>query len=143
MSDAIRHECGLAYIRLLKPLAYYHRKYGTAFYGLNKLYLLMEKQHNRGQDGAGIATLKLNITPGHQFLYRQRQSGAGAISRYFSEPQQRGRRNGKDVPGHQKPSGPAERIYALHGRSTVRALTLWHARPQQRRVLPPLPEVRY
>src|ERR1043165_7537792 len=83
MSDAIRHECGLAYIRLLKPFAYYHRKYGTAFYGLNKLYLLMEKQHNRGQDGAGIATLKLNITPGHQFLYPQPQSGAGAISSIF------------------------------------------------------------
>jgi len=83
MSDAIRHECGLAYIRLLKPLAYYHRKYGTAFYGLNKLYLLMEKQHNRGQDGAGIATVKLDIAPGHQFMYRQRQSGAGAISQIF------------------------------------------------------------
>ncbi len=83
MSDAIRHECGLAYIRLLKPLAYYHRKYGTAFYGLNKLYLLMEKQHNRGQDGAGIATVKLNVTPGHQFMYRQRQSGAQAIARIF------------------------------------------------------------
>ena len=80
MSDAIRHECGLAYIRLLKPLAFYHRKYGTAFYGLNKLYLLMEKQHNRGQDGAGIATVKLDIAPGHQFMYRQRQSGAGAIA---------------------------------------------------------------
>ncbi len=83
MSDAIKHECGLAYIRLLKPLAYYHRKYGTAFYGLNKLYLLMEKQHNRGQDGAGIATVKLDITPGHQFMYRQRQNGAGAISQIF------------------------------------------------------------
>lgn len=83
MSDAIRHECGLAYIRLLKPLAYYHRKYGTAFYGLNKLYLLMEKQHNRGQDGAGIASVKLNITPGHQFMYRQRQSGSGAIAKIF------------------------------------------------------------
>jgi len=83
MSDAIRHECGLAYIRLLKPLAYYHRKYGTAFYGLNKLYLLMEKQHNRGQDGAGIATVKLDITPGHQFMYRQRQNGAQAIARIF------------------------------------------------------------
>src|SRR5690606_17927255 len=68
---------------LLKPLAYYHRKYGTAFYGLNKLYLLMEKQHNRGQDGAGIATVKLDITPGHQFMYRQRQSGAGAIAQIF------------------------------------------------------------
>lgn len=85
MSDAIRHECGLAYIRLLKPLSYYHRKYGTAFYGLNKLYLLMEKQHNRGQDGAGIASVKLDITPGHQFLYRQRQSGAGAIASIFQQ----------------------------------------------------------
>jgi amidophosphoribosyltransferase len=83
MSDALRHECGLAYIRLLKPLAFYHRKYGTAFYGLNKLYLLMEKQHNRGQDGAGIATVKLDITPGHQFMYRQRQSGAQAIAQIF------------------------------------------------------------
>lgn len=83
MSDAIRHECGLAYIRLLKPLAYYHRKYGTAFYGLNKLYLLMEKQHNRGQDGAGIATVKLNVEPGHQFMHRLRVSGAQAISKIF------------------------------------------------------------
>ncbi len=83
MSDAIRHECGLAYIRLLKPLAFYHQKYGTAFYGLNKLYLLMEKQHNRGQDGAGIATVKLNISPGHQFMYRQRQNGSGAIASIF------------------------------------------------------------
>lgn len=83
MSDALRHECGLAYIRLLKPLAYYHRKYGTAFYGLNKLYLLMEKQHNRGQDGAGIATVKLDNAPGHQFMYRQRQNGPQAISSIF------------------------------------------------------------
>ncbi len=88
MSDAIRHECGLAYIRLLKPLAYYHRKYGTAFYGLNKLYLLMEKQHNRGQDGAGIATLKLNVEPGHQFMHRLRISGSQAISQIFQNVQQ-------------------------------------------------------
>ncbi|PZF75022.1 amidophosphoribosyltransferase [Taibaiella soli] len=88
MSDAIRHECGLAYIRLLKPLAYYHRKYGTAFYGLNKLYLLMEKQHNRGQDGAGIATVKLNVEPGHQFMHRMRISGAQAISKIFQNIQQ-------------------------------------------------------
>lgn len=84
MSDAIRHECGLAYIRLLKPLAYYHRKYGSAFYGLNKLYLLMEKQHNRGQDGAGIATVKLNVEPGHQFMHRERLNGSNAISRIFN-----------------------------------------------------------
>jgi amidophosphoribosyltransferase len=85
MSDAIRHECGLAYIRLLKPLAYYHRKYGTAFYGLNKLYLLMEKQHNRGQDGAGIATVKLNAEPGHQFMHRLRISGQQAIAKVFQQ----------------------------------------------------------
>jgi len=54
MSDAIKHECGIALIRLLKPLEYYHEKYGTAFYGINKMYLMMEKQHNRGQDGAGL-----------------------------------------------------------------------------------------
>jgi len=83
MSDALKHECGLAYIRLLKPLSYYHQKYGTAFYGLNKLYLLMEKQHNRGQDGAGIATVKLNTEPGHQFMHRLRISGAQAIAQIF------------------------------------------------------------
>ncbi len=88
MSDAIRHECGLAYIRLLKPLAFYHRKYGTAFYGLNKLYLLMEKQHNRGQDGAGIAAVKLNIEPGHQFMHRLRINGPNAIKGVFNEVQQ-------------------------------------------------------
>lgn len=88
MSDAIRHECGLAHIRLLKPLAFYHRKYGTAFYGLNKLYLLMEKQHNRGQDGAGIATVKLNVEAGHQFMHRLRINGSNAIKKVFTEVQQ-------------------------------------------------------
>jgi amidophosphoribosyltransferase len=83
MSDALKHECGLAYIRLLKPLSYYHQKYGTAFFGLNKLYLLMEKQHNRGQDGAGIATVKLNTEPGHQFMHRLRVGGAQAIAQIF------------------------------------------------------------
>lgn len=83
MSDEIRHECGLAYIRLLKPLSHYNRTYGTAFYGLNKLYLLMEKQHNRGQDGAGIATVKLNSAPGHQFMNRLRISGQQAIAQIF------------------------------------------------------------
>lgn len=88
MSDAIKHECGLAYIRLRKPLSYYHRKYGTAFYGLNKLYLLMEKQHNRGQDGAGIATLKLNVEPGFQFMHRLRIAGPGAIKEIFNHVNQ-------------------------------------------------------
>src|SRR6201990_3316330 len=83
MSDPIKHECGLAFIRLRKPFSYYQQQYGTVLWGLNKLYLLMEKQHNRGQDGAGIAAVKLNITPGHQFMYRQRHSGAGAIAAIF------------------------------------------------------------
>jgi len=87
MSDALKHECGLAFIRLLKPISYYYRKYGTSFYGLNKLYLLMEKQHNRGQDGAGIATLKLNVEPGYQFLHRLRIAGAGAIKEIFASVQ--------------------------------------------------------
>jgi amidophosphoribosyltransferase len=85
MSDAIKHECGLAYIRLLKPLTYYRRKYGSTFYALNKLYLLMEKQHNRGQDGAGIATVKLNTEPGYQFMHRMRLNGSGAIGRLFQD----------------------------------------------------------
>ncbi len=87
MSDVLKHECGLAYIRLLKPISYYHRKYGTSFYGLNKLYLLMEKQHNRGQDGAGIATLKLNVEPGYQFMHRLRIPGSGAIKEIFASVQ--------------------------------------------------------
>lgn len=72
MSDAIKHECGIAFIRLLKPLSYYHEKYGTALYGLNKLYLLMEKQHNRGQDGVGVANIKLDVEPGNRYISRYR-----------------------------------------------------------------------
>lgn len=83
MSDAIRHECGLAYIRLLKPLSHYHVQYGTSVYGLNKLYLLMEKQHNRGQDGAGIACVKLDVAAGHQNMHRLRISGQHAIGKIF------------------------------------------------------------
>src|SRR6476469_1845876 len=75
MSDEIKHECGLAFIRLRKPFSYYLQQYGSVMYGLNKLYLLMEKQHNRGQDGAGIAAVKLNSEPGYPFMHRIR-SGA-------------------------------------------------------------------
>jgi len=83
MSDEIKHECGLAYIRLRKPFSYYLQQRGTVTYGLNKLYLLMEKQHNRGQDGAGIATLKLNIEAGNPFLYRQRSNAPQPIADLF------------------------------------------------------------
>jgi len=85
MSDEIKHECGLAFIRLRKPFSYYQQKYGTVLYGLNKLYLLMEKQHNRGQDGAGIATVKLDVEPGYPFLHRTRSAANQPIADIFSQ----------------------------------------------------------
>ena len=66
--EVLKHECGVAMVRLLKPLEYYHQKYGTWMYGLNKLYLLMEKQHNRGQEGAGLACVKLEASPGEEYV---------------------------------------------------------------------------
>jgi amidophosphoribosyltransferase len=83
MSDQIKHECGVAFIRLLKPLSFYQKKYGTALYGLNKLYLLMEKQHNRGQDGAGVATIKLDIEPGKRYISRHRSMASNAVADIF------------------------------------------------------------
>jgi amidophosphoribosyltransferase len=85
MSDEIKHECGLAYIRLRKPFSYYLQQYGTVMYGLNKLYLLMEKQHNRGQDGAGIASVKLNVEEGHPFLSRLRSNAPQPIADIFAK----------------------------------------------------------
>ena len=83
MSDIIKHECGIAFIRLLKPLEYYQSKYGTWMYGINKLYLLMEKQRNRGQDGAGVASIKLDLEPGKKYIYRDRSNGAAPIVDVF------------------------------------------------------------
>ena len=85
MSDPIKHECGLAFIRLRKPFSYYHQQYGTVMWGLNKLYLLMEKQHNRGQDGAGIATVKLDVEPGYPFMFRRRSNATQAIADIFQQ----------------------------------------------------------
>ena len=85
MSDEIKHECGLAFIRLRKPFSYYQQKYNSVLYGLNKLYLLMEKQHNRGQDGAGVAAVKLNTEPGYPFLYRNRSNAPQPIADLFSQ----------------------------------------------------------
>ncbi len=85
MSDEIKHECGLAFMRLRKPFSFYRQKYGTVLYGLNKLYLLMEKQHNRGQDGAGVAAVKLDTEPGYPFLHRKRSSANQAIADIFSQ----------------------------------------------------------
>jgi amidophosphoribosyltransferase len=85
MSDPIKHECGVAFIRLRKPFSYYQRQYGTVMWGLNKLYLLMEKQHNRGQDGAGVAAVKLNVEPGYPFLHRIRSTASQAIADVFRQ----------------------------------------------------------
>jgi len=85
MSDPIKHECGLAFIRLRKNFSYYQQKYGTVLWGLNKLYLLMEKQHNRGQDGAGVAAVKLNVEPGYPFMNRIRSNAPQAISDIFQQ----------------------------------------------------------
>lgn len=89
MSDSIKHECGIALLRLLKPLSYYKEKYGTAFYGINKMYLLMEKQHNRGQDGAGLASIKLNMKPGERYMSRIRSNQSQPIIDIFSQVNQR------------------------------------------------------
>jgi len=85
MSDAIKHECGIALLRLLKPLDFYKEKYGTAFYGIEKMYLLMEKQHNRGQDGAGLASIKLDVDPGERYISRIRSNDAQPIQDIFAQ----------------------------------------------------------
>ncbi len=85
MSDAIKHECGIALLRLKKPLAYYKEKYGSAFYGIQKMYLLMEKQHNRGQDGAGFASIKLDVEPGERYISRVRSIDAQPIQDVFAQ----------------------------------------------------------
>ncbi|MDQ3051810.1 MAG: class II glutamine amidotransferase [Bacteroidota bacterium] len=85
MSDQIKHECGIAVVRLLKPLSFYKEKYGTAFYGVNKMYLLMEKQHNRGQDGAGLANIKLDVEPGNRYISRHRSNASQPIVEVFNK----------------------------------------------------------
>ena len=89
MSDAIKHECGIAMVRLLKPLSYYKEKYGTSFYALNKMYLLMEKQHNRGQDGAGLANIKFDMKPGKRYISRYRSNSSTPIKDVFAHINER------------------------------------------------------
>ncbi|GGG92666.1 amidophosphoribosyltransferase [Polaribacter pacificus] len=89
MSDALKHECGIAMVRLLKPLQYYKDKYGSAFYGINKMYLLMEKQHNRGQDGAGFASVKFNVEPGTRYISRIRSNKSQPIQDVFAQINER------------------------------------------------------
>ena len=84
MEKNIHEDCGVAMIRLLKPLEYYQEKYGTWMYGLNKLYLMMEKQHNRGQEGAGLASVKLSSEPGNEYMFRERAEGKNAVTEIFA-----------------------------------------------------------
>jgi amidophosphoribosyltransferase len=124
MSDNIKHECGIAFIRLLKPLGYYRKKYGTWMYGLQRLYLLMEKQHNRGQDGAGVATLKLNPAYGRPYIDRARSDSKSPIRDVFDEI------NSK-IQKFENPDSAGENVryagellmghlrYATHGKTTI------------------------
>jgi len=89
MSDQIKHECGIALIRLLKPLEFYQKKYGSKSYGANKMYLMMEKQHNRGQDGAGLATVKIGAKPGEKYIFRERSSAKQPIQEVFTRVSER------------------------------------------------------
>jgi len=98
MSDAIKHECGISLIRLLKPLEYYKEKYGSAFYGVNKMYLMMEKQHNRGQDGAGFASIKLDVQPGERYMSRVRSVESQPIQDIFAQINERINRAFKEHP---------------------------------------------
>jgi amidophosphoribosyltransferase len=138
MSDALKHECGVAMIRLLKPLEYYQMKYGTWQYGLQKLYLLMEKQHNRGQEGAGMACVKLDMEPGKEYINRERAQGSSAIDACFSNVNAVYAKHGEELvsdPVWAKENLPfAGEIYMGHLRySTTGKEGLQHVHPFLRR----------
>ena len=121
MSDAIKHECGIALLRLKKPLDFYVNKYGTAFYGLNKLYLLMEKQHNRGQDGAGVANIKLDMQPGDRYISRTRsidqkplQDIFSSINKRFQEIERENPEKLKDIDYLKKNAGFSGELFLGH-----------------------------
>ena len=98
MSDAIKHECGIALIHLKKDLAYFKEKYGTSMFAINKMYLMMEKQHNRGQDGAGLGCVKLNVKPGQRYIGRVRSNGQQPIQDIFKKINKRVSQVKKDYP---------------------------------------------
>ena len=108
--EQLKHECGVAMIRLLKPLSFYKQKYGVSNYGLNKLYLMMEKQHNRGQEGAGIACVNLDAPAGEEYMFRERAEGKDAITEIFKRVECTGR----------------------HGQILCRQYRVLHKRSQQR-----------
>ena len=126
MSDAIKHECGVAMLRLRKPLDYYVKKYGTALYGLNKMYLLMEKQHNRGQDGAGLATIKMDATPGKRYISRHRSNTNKPIADLFAYINKRFVDLQENDREKLKGRSLATRKYGVYRRVDVRSLALWN-----------------
>ncbi|MBK6840382.1 MAG: amidophosphoribosyltransferase [Bacteroidetes bacterium] len=115
MSDSIHHECGIALVRLLKPLSYYQEKYGTSFYAQNKLYLLMEKQHNRGQDGAGVANIKFDVDPGTRYISRYRSNHKQAIADIFARIQSKFEQVGKSHPEKLKDTAWLKKNVAFTG----------------------------
>ena len=125
--EPLKHECGVAMIRLLKPLEYYREKYGTWMYGLNKLYLLMEKQHNRGQEGAGLACVKLEANPGEEYMFRERALGSGAITEIFGNVQG----NFKDLtPEQLNDAEYAKKYLPFAGEVYMGASALFHHREE-------------
>jgi amidophosphoribosyltransferase len=89
MTEQLKHECGIVLLRLLKPIEFYKKKYGSELYGLQKMYLLMEKQHNRGQDGAGLVTVNLNNPPGNTYIFRERSNNGQPIKDVFDQIRRR------------------------------------------------------
>lgn len=115
MSDAIKHECGIAFLRLKKPLQHYTDKYGTAFYGLNKMYLIMEKEHNRGQDGAGLANIKLDSEPGKKYISRIRSNDAQPVREVFAKAMSRFAEMAKKTPEKLKNAQYLKNNFAFTG----------------------------
>ena len=126
MSDAIKHECGIALLRLKKPLEFYKEKYGTAFYGIQKMYLLMEKQHNRGQDGAGFASIKLDVEPGERYISRVRSNDAQPIQDVFAQINERINEELSAHPEYPRQCCSSKRTYSLHRRIIFRTCSLWN-----------------
>jgi amidophosphoribosyltransferase len=126
MSDPIKHECGVAFIRLRKPFSYYQQQYGTVLWGLTKLYLLMEKQHNRGQDGAGIATVKLNVESGYPFMNRIRSNEKQAIADIFQKVSHEIEELEKYHPGIKNHPGLMKGHVSFLGELLLGHFEVWH-----------------
>ena len=128
MSDAIKHECGISVIRLLKPLEYYKEKYGTAFYGVNKMYLMMEKQHNRGQDGAGFASIKLDMKAGERYMSRVRSAEQQPIQDIFDQINDRINATLKEYPEYVDNVAMQKKHIPYIGESAFGTRAVWYLR---------------